>query len=325
MIFDQNDFEKSAEKSADFLDVSIIGAGVAGLYAAYCCGLLGLSCSIIDSLMCAGGQCGVLYPEKKVYGVPGFIDIKSKDFVSKLSEQCLDFPKELYFGHKVENISKDIEKNFIIKTSRGSEIKSKHLIIATGMGDMKPMVPPNIEGLSDTENSSDFVQYYCMKMDIYKNKDVIIAGGGDSAVDFATNIAPIAKSVTIIHRRNKFTCEEHKVPLIEKMGIKTELEQQILEVQKNFVRTDKNTFHVDYIIFCYGFAPNVGDNMGLLDMGLEVENNLIKVDVNTMSTSIENCYAIGDVVSYPNKKKNIVPCFFEADRSVRTIKSKMMI
>ena len=152
-----------------------------------------------------------------------------------------------------------------------------------------------------------------MKLDIYKNKEVIVAGGGDSAADFALNIAPIAQKVFLIHRRNKLTCENCKLCELERFVDQEKLDillgQQILELSdensKRFVMTDKDKFFVDHIVFCYGFMPSERIIHGLKELGLKTVNGLIETNVDTMETSIENCYAAGDVVQYPNKKKNI--------------------
>ena len=309
-------------------DVAIIGAGVAGLYAAYCCGISGLNSCIIDSLMYPGGQCSVLYPDKMIYGVPGFDNIKALDFIDKLSKQSLDFSDHIFLGYRVEHISKNQDGVFEIVTQHKDVFLTKNLIIATGIGDMKPSVPSNIKGLSEIEKDSDFVQYYCMKMDLYKNKTVVIAGGGDSAADFAIDIAPIAKKVILVHRRPKLTCQHIKTETLEKLSasgkLELRLDRQIDEVGESFIKLNDDTLYVDHIVFCYGFLAKAGLIKGLEDMGLKTENNLINVNINTMETSIKNCFAIGDVAKYPNKKKNIVPCFFEADRAVRIIKDHLL-
>ncbi|MDR0744534.1 MAG: NAD(P)/FAD-dependent oxidoreductase [Holosporales bacterium] len=332
MALESNIVVESVDEFTDsffIYDVVIIGAGVAGLYAAYCCGISGLSCCVIDSLPQAGGQCVALYPEKNIYGVPGFINVKAKDYIEILSNQCLGYAKETFFNQKVQHISKTKTGKFCVKTAENT-IFSKHLIIASGIGDMKPNVPNNVKGLSTLKQDSDFVQHYCMKLDIYKGKNVIIAGGGDSAVDFAINIAPIAKKVFLIHRKDKLTCEACKLSELRKLcnssKLELSLENQILEIEDNskrIVRTTKKEFEVDHIVFCYGFLPSCNLIDGLTNLGMHIENGVINSDINTMETAIENCYAAGDVASYVNKKKNIVPCYFEADRAVRSIKSKI--
>ncbi|GHT89240.1 ferredoxin--NADP reductase [Alphaproteobacteria bacterium] len=304
----------------NLFDVAIIGAGVAGLYAVYCCGVAGLDVCIIEALGRVGGQCKALYPEKKVYGVPGFIDETACAFIEKLTVQCLAYAKEKLFSQKVTMVSKT-DDFFKIETSK-TTVFAKHIIIASGIGEMTPNAP-NIKGL--TETNSEFVQYYCMKTDLYKGKLVIVAGGGDSAVDLAINISSFAKKIFLIHRREALACEPCKLKDLEHLASHGKLEiildTLIEEVDsaRKIVKTNKREFSVDYIVFCYGFRANGSLIQGLENLGVEFENNLIKIDINTLMTTTKNCYAIGDAVTYENKKKNIVSCFFEADRAARHI------
>jgi thioredoxin reductase (NADPH) len=318
--------------------VAIIGTGIAGLYSAYCCGILGLSCCVIDSLPKVGGQCAILYPEKKVYGAPGFVDIKAKDYISCLSNQCLPYAKEIFLGLRTQHILRLENGIFRVATSCGrvnlptnsaTQIMAKYIILATGIGDMKPNVPINIKGVMELK--SDFVQYYCMRLNLYKEKNIVVAGGGDSAVDLSLDIVFVAKKVVLIHRRDKLNCEDHKLSKLKKFvdlgKLDIVLETQILEITENgskrTVITDNTVFETDYIVFCYGFMPSSNLILGLKELGLQEKNNLIEVNINTMETSIEDCYSVGDATTYQNKKKNIVSCFFEADRAVRSIKNKI--
>lgn len=339
-VYNKESTEGCSVDSYD-VDIAIIGAGVAGLYASYCCSLAGLDSVLIESLTFPGGQCATIYPEKKVYGTPGFKDIKAKDFVKHLAEQALESDSKKFFGYKVESINKRDDLFYIdAKNQCGCgtlEIISKYVILTTGIGDMKPTLPPTIHGLDKLPLGSDFVQHYCMKMDLYKGKNVIIAGGGDSAIDFAINITPIAEKVTLVHRRNYFTCEKSKLKDIEKLQnsgkLDLILENNITELKEQngeriVITKDKDSqehvLKTDYVVFCYGFLPSSHSCiLGLENLGLQKESNLIKVDINTMETSIKGCYAAGDNVTYINKKKNIVPCFFEADRAVRSIKKEL--
>lgn len=343
-----NESEDFSEDSFDCVEtrVVIIGAGCAGLYSAYCCSLANVDCILIESLSVPGGQCSALYPEKKMFGAPGYSDIKAKDFVKILSAQCLEKVERKLFGYRVETIdSKPDEDLFVLKARsicstscslNEITIYSKYIIIATGIGDMKPNIPQTISGVENIAKNSDFIQFSCLNLSFYKGKTAIIAGGGDSAIDFAIDIAGVAKGVTIIHRRNKFTCEPHKLTNIERLvsigKINLVLENNITELielnNKRIVKTKdtkqiEHEFETDHIVFCYGFVASLGNLFGLKDLGLKTDNNLILVDINTMETSIKNCYAAGDIVTYANKKKNIIPSFFEADRAVRSIKDKV--
>ncbi len=325
------------------VDVAIVGAGVAGMYSAYCCSLAGLSCVLIDELATAGGQCMALYPEKLVFGVPGYTNIKAKDYISRLSEQCLGVASHEFFGYKVTKIKRKPEGDFELsaknvgicsKVINEVAITSKYIILATGIGEMKPNIPSTIQGINEISQDSDFIQFYCLNHALYRNKNVIVAGGGDSAVDFAIDIASVAKQITLIHRRDVFSCEQHKIAKLDKLArdrkIKLELAQNIYKLEEeNRIRLvytkdknqDEHKHETDHIVFCYGFVACPG--MLVTDLGLQIEKNLIKVNLETMETSIKNCYAVGDAVTYASKKKNIVPCFFEADRTVRAIKNEV--
>lgn len=340
----------NSEGSSCFLeaDVAIVGGGVAGLYSAYCCGLAGLTCALVEALAIPGGQCAALYPDKKMYGTPGFDSVRAKDFVAALSEQCLPHTKYQLFGFNVEHIARTDSGEFTLSVQKKTQsvcsvsdfdkknisISSKYLILATGIGDMRPNIPSTILGVDGISKDSDFIQFYCLNLLLYKNKNVIIAGGGDSAIDFAIDISSVAKHVKIIHRRNKFSCEPSKLKMISALEDSGRLdvmfERNICKVSEcggmrtvTVVDTDLHELEMetDHIVFCYGFSANLGN---LLDgTGIKTENGRVSVDINSMETSVENCYAAGDVVSYVNKKRNVVPCFFEADRAVRSIKSKI--
>ncbi len=311
--------------SSSCFDVAIIGAGVSGIYATYCCGISGLNCCVIDSLSCPGGQCTTFYPDKNVYGVPGMSDMKTSDFIDLLKKQAAPFSTRDFFSHKITEIKKDCDnKTFCLLSNSDDVIYSKNIVLACGIGEMIPNTPSNIKGISSMQDSP-FIQYYCMKLDLYKNKDVIIAGGGDSAADFAINIGTIARKIILIHRRDKLTCDHDKLLKLQDLESKGVLEFKlscnIIELNSSkSVITDMGEFQADYIVFCYGFRATPSNILGLKEMGVETENNLIKVDINSMQTHAENIYAIGDAIIYPNKKKNIVSCFFEADRAIRSIK-----
>jgi thioredoxin reductase (NADPH) len=319
-------------------DVVIIGAGVAGLYATYCCGIAGLGCTLIESLPCPGGQCIALYPEKNVYGVPGFRDVKARDFVDSLAGQCLAFDHIELFEHKVESVRKISDGTFEVYTFRKADhtrISARYMIIAAGICDMEPSIPHTIQGIAEIGQLSDFVQNCCIRIDMYRGKDVVVAGGGDSAADFTLSVIPIAKSVTLIHRRDKLTCNDDKrrqIAAAEEAGrLRLMLASNIVrlaeldDVRIVFVEDVLDAevrLNTDHVVFCYGFSARCNTLSWLSDLHLDIKDGLIAVNIDTMESSVKNCYAVGDIVTYTNKSKNIVQCFSEADRAVRMIRSK---
>lgn len=339
----KNISEEFSPNSSVETDVAIVGAGVAGMYAAYCCSLANIRCVLVDELTNAGGQCMALYPEKLMYGVPGYAKIKARDYISRLAEQCIGMAQHEFFGYKVTKIRRATKGDFVLSTNNVSvcsglidniTITSKYIILATGIGDMRPNIPVNIQGINEISQESGFIQFYCLNQALYRNKNVIVAGGGDSAVDFAIDIASVAKQITLIHRRELFSCEEHKIAMLDKLAktgkIKLKLGQNIYKLNEEsgiravYTRDNNQCEHeykTDHIVFCYGFIAC--PSMLVADLGLKTEKNLITVNFETMETSVKNCYAAGDAVTYASKKKNIVPCFFEADRAVRAIKNKV--
>jgi thioredoxin reductase (NADPH) len=316
-------------------DVVIVGAGVAGLYASYCCGFLSaLRVCVIESMAIPGGQCETLYPRKTMYGVPGFPDILARDYISILSAQCLPHAAMTLFGQKVDGISRLEDGFFKIDTDHGSII-SRFIILATGIGDAVPNIPSSIS--LKIEADSDFIQHYCINMNLFTGKRIVIAGGGDSAVDFATELSMIAKKVVLVHRRADFSCEPAKVSIINGLAnsgkILLKMNYDILALEESdtgrYVRirgrndTAPEEIEADHIIFCYGFSARQSTIHGIKEMGIQIKNCLIEVKMENMETSVRDCYAIGDAITYPGKKKNVVPCLFEADRAARAIRDKI--
>jgi thioredoxin reductase (NADPH) len=315
-------------------DVTIIGFGVAGLYATYCCGLAKLRACIAEFMPVPGGQCTTLYPDKRMHGAPGFTDIKAKDYVSALSSQCLPHADKILFNHNVVNISRSDNNEFIISTDH-CVISSRFLILATGIGGCVPNIPTDIT--LNVDKSSDFIQNYCVDMNLYTEKRVIVAGGGDSAIDFATELSAIANQVILIHRRENFSCEPTKLKtiheLVESGKVCLKLHYDILAIVESegirYVKirrqgaSEEEKIATDHIIFCYGFSSKRKLIPGLETMGIQTVNSMIRIDITTMETAINDCYAIGDVVTYPDKKRSVVSCFFEADRAVRVIRDKI--
>jgi thioredoxin reductase (NADPH) len=294
--------------------------------------MAGIRCVVVESLEIPGGQCTAFYPDKKMYGVPGHPDIRARDFVDLLVRQGLESTTSAFLNGRVDGVSRLSDGSFRIRAA-GKTVVAKYIIIATGIGDMVHNAPSDVDGLNEIK--SDFIQYYCKNPAIYKGKKVIIAGGGDSAVDMAVLISTIASRVTIVHRRREFACEQAKLEKLHAPSAEISVitDHKIVRLEEmSGVRTvtirclnsgTLRDLQVDNVVFCYGFATKQRSFFGLEEAGLLTENFLIKADLMTMETSISGCYAAGDVITYPYKKKNVVACFFEADRCVRAIKGKM--
>lgn len=302
-------------------DVAIIGGGVAGLYSAYCCNTAGISHTLFEALPYVGGQCMTFFPDKPIYGVPGLHKILAKDFISNLAMQCI--PEKIYLNTSVTVTKRN--DVFILTTSDSRQFSSKYLIIASGIGIMKPSVPVSIKGAVELANTSDFVQCYCLNPELYKDKHVVVAGGGDSAVDHALYISKVAKCVTLLHKRDKLRCDQNKLDELNKnkfSNIYLKMEQEILEVRLGTIVTNKEHISADRIVFCYGLHVHPNSVNNISELSLKMEQNLIKCDIPTMRTSENHCYAVGDVVSYSGKKKGILSCCYEAQMAVHTISSE---
>jgi thioredoxin reductase (NADPH) len=182
-------------------DVAIIGAGPVGLFAIFECGMMRLKCHVIDSLEMIGGQCTALYPEKPIYDIPGFPKILSADLIENLKKQAEPFEPVYHLGQQVVNLEKTEEGHFHIETSIGTQIIAKTVVIAAGVGAFGPNRPP-LTGIEDFEGKSVF--YYVKNREDFRDKHLVIAGGGDSAVDWTLSLSEIAKKITVVHRRPKF-------------------------------------------------------------------------------------------------------------------------
>jgi thioredoxin reductase (NADPH) len=286
--------------------------------------VVGLSCVVLDALGCVGGQCTVYYPDKQIYGVPGISNWNALAFVTQLEAQATQSDDvKIVLGSRVSKVSQH-NSFYILHTSSESVYYARQIILATGIGKMQPNLPATISGVESQENQ-DFVQCYCMKTDLYAGKTVVVAGGGDSAADFAIGISKIAKKVTILHRRGVLSCDDQKLKSINEIGnVDLKLSCHIKSlVNGSKIVTDHGDLIADHIVFCYGFHPSPGAIQGLSELGVTIQENLIVVDWQTMQTAANNIYAIGDAITYPNKRKNLVSCFYEADGAVRMIRRQM--
>ena len=299
-------------------DIIIIGAGPTGLFTVFEAGLLGLKCHIIDSLVKPGGQCSEIYPNKPIYDIPAYPEIMAGDLIHKLLDQIKPFDPGYTMGESAVELKKS-DGEFIITTDKNTKIKGKVVAIAGGLGNFEPR-KPNLENIDKYEENG--LVYKIINKDDFKDKNVVISGGGDSALDWTLELSKIAKKVTLIHRRNEFRGAVESVKQIQKLKDKNivdvitpaqlvaingrnEVESIDLKVNEEIV-----TIETDFIIPLYGLIPKMNI---FKNWGLNIEKNAISVN-NALdySTNIKGIYAIGDINHYPGKLKLILSGFHEA-------------
>ena len=300
-------------------DILIIGAGPTGLFTVFEAGLLKLRCHLIDALPQPGGQCAEIYPKKPIYDIPAFPEVLAGDLVDNLMKQIEPFQPGFTLGERAETIDKDEDGQFIVTTNKGTQHKAPVIAIAGGLGSFEPRKPP-IANIADFEDKG--VEYVIRDPEIYRNKNVIIAGGGDSALDWSIFLTDVAASVTLIHRRNEFRGaldsvekvqelkDASKIKLItpaEVVGLKGDGHISGVTVKRSGEEFD---LECDHFVPLFGLAPKLGP---MANWGLEIEKNAIKVD-NSLDyqTNIPGIYAIGDINTYPGKLKLILCGFHEA-------------
>lgn len=300
-------------------DILIIGAGPTGLFAVFEAGLLKLKCHLIDSLPMPGGQCAEIYPKKPIYDIPSHPEIMAGDLIKNLEDQIAPFQPGYTLGESAVTIEKTDDEQFIVTTDQGKKHQAPVVAIAGGLGNFEPRKPP-LENLESYENKG--VNYIIKDPEYYRNKKVVIAGGGDSALDWTIFLENVASSVTLVHRRNEFRGaldsvdkvqglkNEGRVNLItpaEVTAVEGRDKLEALRVNQEGISTK---LECDYFIPLFGLTPKLGP---IANWGLEIEKNAIKVD-NSLDyqTNIPGIYAIGDVNTYPGKLKLILCGFHEA-------------
>lgn len=300
-------------------DILIIGAGPTGLFTVFEAGLLKLKCHLIDALPQPGGQCSEIYPKKPIYDIPAFPEILAGDLVTNLMKQIEPFQPGFTLGERAQTIEKLEDNTFIVTTNKGTKHHAPIVAIAGGLGSFEPRKPP-ISNISKYEDNG--VEYIIRNPEIYRNKNVVIAGGGDSALDWSIFLTDIAESVALVHRRNEFRGALDSVEKVQELKNTGKIElitpAEIIDIVGNTkvegvsIKRGAEVFNkeCDHFIPLFGLAPKLGP---IADWGLEIEKNAIKVD-NTLDyqTNIPGIYAIGDVNTYPGKLKLILCGFHEA-------------
>jgi len=300
-------------------DICIIGAGPVGLFTVFEAGLLKMRCHLVDALPQVGGQLSEIYPRKPIYDIPGYPTIQAQELVDNLMEQIKPFEPGFTLGERVEGLEKKEDGSYTVTTSDGTRIHCQVVAIAGGLGCFEPR-KPDIENLEIFEGKG--VSYMVKDPELYRGKNVVLAGGGDSALDWTIFLADIAKKVTLVHRGDTFRgapdSAEKVFKLAEAGVINLVLSSHLTKINGNghlneitFLNKAKveNTMETDYLIPLFGLSPKLGP---IGEWGLNIEKSAIAVNTEDYSTNVERIYAIGDINTYPNKLKLILCGFHEA-------------
>lgn len=307
------------------MDITIIGGGPVGLFAAFYAGMRQASVKIIESMPQLGGQLSALYPEKYIYDVAGFPKVRAQELVNNLIEQANLFNPVFCLEEKVLNVIKNEDGIFELTTNKAVHL-SRTVIITAGCGAFEPR-KLNVPGAEKYEGKNLF--YFVNNLDPFRDQDVLIAGGGDSAVDWALMLEPVAKSVTLIHRRDTFRAHEHSVEQMKQSSVRIITPREIQSLHgedciEKVVIADKKSgvteeLRVDALIVSFGFVSSLGP---IQEWGLHIENGGIVVN-SRMETNIPGIYAAGDIATYPGKVKLIATGFGEAPTAVNNAKQYM--
>jgi thioredoxin reductase (NADPH) len=307
-------------------DVVIVGAGPVGLFAVFECGMVRLNCHVVDVLGDAGGQCTALYPEKPIYDIPGFPRIEAAELIVRLKAQAAAFRPVYHLGEQVQALEALTGGFWRVTTSKGTVLQARAVIIAAGVGAFGPNRPP-LPGIEAYEGKSVF--YYVTQRETFRGKRVVIAGGGDTAVDWAISLAEVASRVSVIHRRDKFRAapeSEARLKALAKSG-KIDLvvpyqlhglegaSGQLKAVTVSTLDGALKRIEADMLLPFFGLSMSLGP---IADWSLALEHNQIAVDPATAATSKPGIFAIGDVVTYPGKLKLILTGFAEAAIAARS-------
>ena len=311
-------------------DILIIGAGPTGLFTVFEAGLLKLKCHIIDGLPQPGGQLSELYPKKPIFDIPGYPSILAGDLVTNLLEQIKQFQPGYTLNEVAETIDKLEDGTFIVTTNKGTKHHANSVAIAGGLGSFEPRKPvlDTIEFFEDKG-----VEYFVKDPELFRNKRIVIAGGGDSALDWSIFLADVASSVTLVHRRNEFRGALDSVEKAQELKASGKITlvtpAEVISLQgENHLESitiecegNHQLIETDYFIPLFGLTPKLGP---IANWGFEIEKNAIKVD-NALDyqTNIPGIYAIGDVNIYPGKLKLILCGFHEATLMVQSVYQRM--
>jgi thioredoxin reductase (NADPH) len=306
-------------------DILIIGAGPVGLFTVFEAGMLKLRCHIVDVLPQPGGQLEEVYPKKPIYDIPGFPSILAGDLVKNLMEQIAPFKPGFTLGERVDVIKQEEDGRFHITTNKGTEFRAPTIFIAAGLGCFEPKRPP-IACIRDYEEKG--VDYIIRDPEKYRGKEVVISGGGDSALDWTIYLADVAKRVTMVHRRNSFSGHLDSVDKVMELAnagrINVVLETEIVDVEGNgklekvHLKNHNGTLteiNTEYWIPLYGLSPMLGP---IADWNLNLDKKSIWVNTDDYSTNVKGIFAVGDINHYKGKLKLILCGFHETTMAVQS-------
>ena len=300
-------------------DIVIVGAGPVGLFTVFEAGMLKMRCHLVDALGEVGGQCAALYPEKPIFDIPAWPRINAEDLIEKLVEQAAPFSPTYHLGQQVLTVADD-DGGFLLHTSKGSSIRCRAVMIAGGVGAFGPNRPP-LKGIEDFEGNS--VHYLVTRRENFAGKRIVIAGGGDSAVDWANTLADIARHIYVVHRRDKFRAAPESVTrmraLCEQGNVELVIPYQLFALDGEdgvlsavVVRAPdgaERRLEADILLPFFGLATNLGP---IAEWDLAIDHNHIRIDPETMESSRPGIFGIGDIATYPGKLKLILTGFAEA-------------
>jgi thioredoxin reductase (NADPH) len=298
-------------------DAVIIGAGPVGLFAVFELGLVDIKAHVIDILDKPGGQCAELYPEKPIYDIPALPIVTGQELTERLMEQIKPFGAELHLGERIDSLKRTADDRFLLRTDAGTEFLCKIVVIAAGGGSFTPKRPP-LAGIEAFEGNS--VLYSVRRMEALKDKHVLIVGGGDSALDWTLSLQPLAKSLTLLHRRDDFRAAPHSVEKMRKLVETGDVRLMIgqvtslhgsgnqLEAATINTKNGEEKVDVDVMLPFFGLTMKLGP---VADWGLQLNENLIPVDTEKFETSEKGIFAVGDINTYPGKLKLILSGFHE--------------
>ncbi len=317
--------------SSQRTDVVIIGAGPVGLFAAFECGMLGQKCHVVDTLEAAGGQCSALYPEKPIYDIPGCPSVTGAELIERLQEQAAPFDPVYHFAQQVVELVETADGGWRVGTSAGTMIEARAVILAAGGGAFGPNRPP-LAGLEAYEGKSVF--YMVGKRQAFAGKRVVIAGGGDSAVDWALSLAEIAGRVMVVHRRAKFRAAPESAARLDalasegRLDLVTPYQLSGLEgadglltgVRVADLDGAEKVLPADALLAFFGLSTSLGP---IAEWALELDKNFVRVDPASCATNRPGLYAVGDIATYPGKLKLILTGFAEAAQAAHAIRARL--